>query len=80
VPYEEQAYAMDARFTKDPSDCFSVETEVREWIRAGQFEYPSEQSKQSVIAMAVPCVLAAFADGSHRIIFGGERAVVFAAA
>jgi hypothetical protein len=37
VPYEQQAYELDARFTKDPSDFFSVETEVREWIRAGKF-------------------------------------------
>jgi hypothetical protein len=37
VPYEEQAYGLDGRFTKDPSDAFSVEAEVREWIRSGRF-------------------------------------------
>jgi hypothetical protein len=33
VPYEEQAYRMDARYTKDPSEIFSVEEEIREWLR-----------------------------------------------
>jgi hypothetical protein len=37
VPYEEQAYRMDARYTKDPSDIFSVEDEIREWLRSGRF-------------------------------------------
>jgi hypothetical protein len=37
VPYEEQAYQLDARFTKDPGDVFSVEAEVREWLRSGKF-------------------------------------------
>jgi hypothetical protein len=37
VPYEEQAYKMDARFTKDATDVFSVEAEVREWLRSGKF-------------------------------------------
>jgi len=37
VPYEEQAYRMDARFTKDPADYFSVEFEIREWLRNGKF-------------------------------------------
>jgi len=37
VPFEEQAYALDGRFTKDPTDYFSVETEVREWLRSGKF-------------------------------------------
>lgn len=37
VPYEEQAYRMDARYTKDPADEFSVEAEVREWMRNGKF-------------------------------------------
>ena len=32
VPYEEQAYKMDARYTKNPSDYFSVEAEIREWM------------------------------------------------
>jgi hypothetical protein len=37
VPYEEQAYQLDARYTKDPADVFSVEAEVREWLRNGKF-------------------------------------------
>jgi hypothetical protein len=37
VPYEEQAYRMDARYTKDPADVFSVEAEIREWLRDGKF-------------------------------------------
>jgi hypothetical protein len=37
VPYEEQAYTLDARYTKDPSDIFSVEAEIREWLRAGRY-------------------------------------------
>lgn len=37
VPYEEQAYQLDARFTKDPADVFSVEAEVREWLSKGKF-------------------------------------------
>lgn len=36
VPFEEQAYQLDARYTKDPSDTFSVEAEVREWLRSGK--------------------------------------------
>jgi hypothetical protein len=37
VPYEEQAYHLDARYTRDPSDVFSVEEEVREWLRTGRY-------------------------------------------
>jgi hypothetical protein len=37
VPYEEQAYGLDARYTKDPTEAFSVETEVRTWLRNGKF-------------------------------------------
>jgi hypothetical protein len=37
VPYEEQAYTLDARYTKDPGEVFSVEAEVREWMRSGKF-------------------------------------------
>ncbi|MGB9464263.1 MAG: hypothetical protein WBR10_04060, partial [Candidatus Acidiferrum sp.] len=37
APCEEQAYKMDGRFTKDPSDYFSVEAEIREWLRNGKF-------------------------------------------
>ena len=37
VTFEEQAYQLDARYTKDPFDTFSVEAEVREWLRSGKF-------------------------------------------
>jgi hypothetical protein len=37
VPYEEQAYKLDARYTTDPEEVFSVEAEVREWLRNGKF-------------------------------------------
>jgi hypothetical protein len=37
VPYEEQAYQLDARYTRDPEDTFSVEKEVREWAANGRF-------------------------------------------
>jgi hypothetical protein len=37
VPFEEQAYQMDARYTRDPSDDFSVEAEIREWLRTGRY-------------------------------------------
>lgn len=37
VPYEEQAYQMDARFTRDATDVFSVEAEIRDWLRQGRY-------------------------------------------
>ena len=37
VPFEEQAYRMDARYTRNPTDFFSVEDEIREWIRTGRY-------------------------------------------
>jgi hypothetical protein len=37
VPFEEQAYQMDARFTRNPADVFSVEEEVREWLHSGRY-------------------------------------------
>jgi hypothetical protein len=37
APYEEQAYQLDARYTRDPKDGFSVDEEVRAWARAGRF-------------------------------------------
>jgi hypothetical protein len=37
VPYEEQAYNLDARYTKDPAKSFSVEAEVRAWLQSGKF-------------------------------------------
>jgi hypothetical protein len=37
VPYEEQAYQMDARFTRNPAEVFSVEKEIQEWIQQGRF-------------------------------------------
>ena len=38
VPFEEQAYQLDARYTTNPSDVFSVEKEVHEWVRSGRYE------------------------------------------
>jgi hypothetical protein len=40
VPFEEQAYQMDARYTRDPSDVFSVEAEIQEWLRTGRYAKP----------------------------------------
>jgi hypothetical protein len=37
VPYEEQAYQLDARYTRDPLSAFSVEDEVRAWAASGRF-------------------------------------------
>ena len=38
VPFEEQAYQLDGRFTANPSDIFSVESEIQEWVRSGRYE------------------------------------------
>ena len=48
VPYEAQAYQMDARFTKDPKDVFSVEAEVRGWMRDGKYEDLSEVTSRKI--------------------------------
>jgi hypothetical protein len=37
VPFEEQAYQMDARYTRDPSDFFSVQAEIQKWLRTGRY-------------------------------------------
>lgn len=37
VPFEEQAYKLDARFTKNPADYFSVDAEIQEWLRNGRY-------------------------------------------
>lgn len=37
VPFEEQAYQLDSRFTANPADAFSVEDEVRAWLRSGRY-------------------------------------------
>jgi hypothetical protein len=37
VPYEEQAYSLDARYTRAPDEAFSVEAEVRAWLGNGKF-------------------------------------------
>jgi hypothetical protein len=37
VPFEEQAYQLDARYTMNPSDVFSVEKEIQEWARNGRY-------------------------------------------
>ncbi len=36
-PFEEQAYQMDAQYTRNPGEVFPVEEEVREWLRSGRF-------------------------------------------
>jgi hypothetical protein len=33
-----QAYELDSRFTKDPSDIFSVAEEVQQWAQSGRYE------------------------------------------
>jgi hypothetical protein len=37
VPFEEQAYQLDGRYTKNPAEVFSVEEEVRGWVRSGRY-------------------------------------------
>ena len=37
VAFEEQAYQLDARYTRNPLDVFSVDDEVREWMRTGRY-------------------------------------------
>ena len=37
VPFEEQAYQLDGRYTKNPAEVFSVEEEVRAWERTGRY-------------------------------------------
>jgi hypothetical protein len=34
----EQAYKLDTRFTRDPSDTFSVADEVQQWVHSGRYE------------------------------------------
>jgi len=43
VPFEEQAYQMEARYTNNPADVFSVDEEVREWLRGGRFKKGKKQ-------------------------------------
>ena len=38
IPLTEQAYKLDARFTKDSSDTFSVAEEVQKWAQSGRYE------------------------------------------
>lgn len=40
VSFEEQAYKLDARYTKNPKDTFSVMVEVQEWLRKGKYDGP----------------------------------------
>ncbi len=37
VSFEEQAYHLDERFTRNPADVFSVDEEVREWMQSGRY-------------------------------------------
>ena len=43
VPFEEQAYQMEARYTSNPADVFSVDEEVRDWLRGGRFKKGKKQ-------------------------------------
>lgn len=38
IPFEEQAYQLDGRYTANPSDIFSVEREIQEWVSGGRYE------------------------------------------
>ncbi len=37
APVEEQAYQLDGRYTKDPTEIFSVADEIQEWLRSGRY-------------------------------------------
>lgn len=37
VPFEEQAYQLDGRYTTNPSKVFSVEEEIQAWLRSGRY-------------------------------------------
>jgi hypothetical protein len=37
VPFEVQAYGLDSRFAASPSQAFSVEEEVKVWLRTGRY-------------------------------------------
>jgi hypothetical protein len=37
APVEEQAYQLDGRYTKDPTDVFSVDDEIQDWLRSGKY-------------------------------------------
>jgi len=37
IPLEDHAYHLDTRFTKDPSDIFSVAEEVQQWAQGGRY-------------------------------------------
>src|SRR5579859_5828238 len=37
IPLEDQAYKLDARFAEAPGGIFSVEEEIRQWMREGKY-------------------------------------------
>ncbi len=37
IPMEAQAYQLDARYSENPTELFSVENEIREWDAAGRY-------------------------------------------
>jgi len=37
IPLEDHAFALEARFTKDPSDILSVAGEVHQWMQNGRY-------------------------------------------
>jgi|SRR5882672_8509265 len=38
IPFEDQAYRLDARFAEAPGDIFSVEEEIRIWMHQGKYQ------------------------------------------
>jgi hypothetical protein len=42
APAEEQAYQLDARYTKNPSEFFSVAAEIKEWVQIGKYDGPGK--------------------------------------
>jgi hypothetical protein len=47
APAEEQAYQLDARYTKDPVKIFSVEEEIKEWVRTGRYDEPAKSPSKN---------------------------------
>jgi hypothetical protein len=38
IPFEDQAYKLDARFAQSPHDLFSVEEEIEAWQKQGKYK------------------------------------------
>jgi hypothetical protein len=50
APAEEQAYQLDARYTKDPADIFSVAAEIKDWLRIGKYDGPTSNQPPTTAA------------------------------